>query len=301
MPDPNPSSLLSKLSEIFRLEGDTETADALLQPRYATPTRDLTWDDVERIREARRKGLHWEHRGRHDKAEPYLQQALAIASAVFGSDSYIIAEHLGELARCRLSAGRHDAALHDYERLWRMTEQTLGLDDERTVEVGKALARCRKYRRDVRSSNQLQRHMTRMLDSAREQRALDAASRLERMRRLADRLKARGRAETAVRLYARWIADRMADAQPDDALLLADLRHLGLSLQQLGHWARAAGVHRALVAMHNKRMARVDNVAALSRALRDWQTCLGHLGATRSAAEIAALADAIDLGQHHGC
>ena len=43
MPDPNPSPLLSKLSEIFRLEGDTETADALLQPRYATPTRDLTW------------------------------------------------------------------------------------------------------------------------------------------------------------------------------------------------------------------------------------------------------------------
>ena len=268
-----------------------------LQEKYDYPT----WDDVDRIREARRLGLHWEGCGRHDKAEPYLQQALAIASAVFGPDSYIIAEHLGELARCRLSAGQHDAALHDYQRLWRMTEQTLGLDDERTVQVGEALDRCRKYSRDVRSSHQLHRHMTRMLDSACEERALDAASRLERMRCLADRLKARRRAEPADRLYARWIAERMADAQPDDALLLADLRHFGLSLQQLGHWASAAGVQRALVAMHNKRMARMDGVAALSRALRDWQTCLGHLGATRSAADVAALADAIELGQHHGC
>jgi hypothetical protein len=44
-------------------------------------------------------------------------------------------------------------------------------------------------------------------------------------------------------------------------------------------------------------MAWVDDRSGLMQALRDWQSCLEHMGDRRSAVETAALADVLALGR----
>lgn len=233
-------------------------------------------------------------------AEPLLRQALAIAGAAVGPDSHIIAEHLGELARCRLNGGHHAAALRDDQQLLRMTAQALGADAERTDSVRRLVDHSRKCLRDVMGSRHLQQQMVRMLRHARDHHRVETEDPVERLRRIADRLKARGRTALAVRLCTCWMAKRLERVDPDDALVLIDMRHHALSLQACGHWDSAADVHRSLDAMQNKRTARVGDSQALAQALREWQRCLAHLGRRRSATEPSALADAVDQGQQRG-
>lgn len=290
------SPFLAKLAEIFRSEGDSVTADALDRQCQIDSTRPLTWDDIERVRSLRRKGLYLDGRGEHEEAEPLLAEALAIAEAAFGSDSFVIADHLNDLARCRFNGGDFDAALEDYVRLLRITEQTHGSEDELTATARNRLELCRKGRRDAIGAWRLQNQMTLMLQLSLERRTLDTFDRHERLRGLAQRLMARGRVAAAVRLYERWIGLRLKNADPDDELAMLDIRNYALALQRLGDLTRAASVHRTHIAIRHRRMAWVDDRAGLVLALRDWQACLEQMGDRRSAAETAALADAIALG-----
>ena len=290
------SPFLAKLAEIFRREGDSVTADALDRQCQVYSTRPLTEEDVDRVRSLRRKGLRLDGRGEHYEAEPLLAEALAIAEAVFGSDSFIIADHLNDLARCRFNGGDFDAALEDYVRLLRITEQTHGAEDELTAIARNRVELCRKGRRDAIGARRLQNQMTLMLKLSLERRALDIFDEHERLRNLAQRLMTRGRFAMAVRLYEQWIDRRLENADPDDELAMLDIRSYALALQQIGHLTRAAWVHKAHVAIRNRRMAWVDDRTGLLGALRDWQACLEQMGDHRSAAETAALVEAIALG-----
>jgi tetratricopeptide (TPR) repeat protein len=290
------SPFLAKLAEIFRSEGDSVTADALDRERQVNLTRPLTGDDIDRVRSLRRKGLHLESRGEHEKAEPLFAEALGIAEEVFGPNSFIISDHLNDLARCKFNDGDFARALGDYVRLLRITEQTHGPADQLTAIVRHQVENCRKGLRDAVGAWRLQNQMTLVLRLSRERRTLDTFDECERLRCLAQRLMTRGRVAASVRLYERWIDLRLNDAEPNDELVMLDIRTYALALQQLGDLNRAAAVHRSLIAMRHKRMAWVDDRAGLVLALRDWQACLEKMGDRRSAAGTGTLADAIALG-----
>jgi tetratricopeptide (TPR) repeat protein len=290
------SSFLTKLAEIFRSEGDSVTADALDRQRQVDSTRPLTGDDIDRVRSLRRKGLQLDSRGEHAKAEPLFAEILDIVEEVFGPDPFIICDHLNDLARCRFNGGNFAAALEDYVRLLRITEQTHGPEDQLAAIVRHQVDACRKGLRDAVGARRLQNQMTLVLQLSRERRTLDTFDRCERLRGLAQRLVTRGRFAAAVRLYDRWIDLRLNDAGPDDELAMLDIRNYALALQQIGDLSRAAAAHRSHIAIRHRRMAWVNDTAGLVLALRDWQACLEQMGDGRSAVETAKLADAVALG-----
>jgi tetratricopeptide (TPR) repeat protein len=293
MNNPTNSPVLAKLADIFRQEGDTVTADALDRQLQSTTTRELTDEQTDRIEDLRRRGNRLDSQGRHDHAELLLAEVLRIAEGALGPEHEDIARHLNDLARCRFNNGDFEAALEDYSRLLRIAERDYAPDDERVSATAYQVRRCHQELRLAIGSMRFQGQVDRMLQHARDMRSIDKASVQERTREVAHRLLARGRVAASTCLYERWITLRLEGARPDDAIALLDIRDYAMALRSAGECRRAASVLQKILAIRNRTSCRIDDSAELLRALSDWQACLAELGATRSAAETAALADSI--------
>lgn len=293
MPHANQHSFLAKLADLFRAEGDTATADALVAGCESTSTRSISDEDHHRILALQRKGVQLDNQGAHAEAEGWFSGALLLIEYSFGPEHVAIIDHLNDLARCRLSGGDYEAALNDYSRLLRITERAYGSDDMLVKIARGCVERCRKGLRDTTGAWRLQAQMDLMLQHARGSRAIDANKDQDRLRNVAGRLLARGRRAWAVRLYERWIGQRLRDAPPDDDLALLDIRDYAMALRSAGELARAASVLQMVVAMRNRRSAWDSDRTEFLRDLSDWQSCLLALGQVRSATETARLADSI--------
>lgn len=284
MPHSNQHSFLAKLADLFRAEGDTATADALVASCESTSTRSISDEDHHRILALQRKGVQLDNQGAHADAEGWFSGALLLIEHAFGSEHVAIIDHLNDLARCRLSGGDYEAALNDYRRLLRITERAYGPDDMLVKIARGCVERCRKGLRDTTGAWRLQAQMDLMLQHARGSRAVDASKDQDRLRNVAGRLLTRGRHAWAVRLYERWIGQRLRDAPPDD-----DLDH-ALALWNCGELDGACRVLAALVQVQQQS---ATDVPGMRQALSDWGACLAAQGQRRSARETAVLATAV--------
>lgn len=291
----NEPSFLAKLADLFRTEGDTATADALVTRCASTSARSISDEDHHRILALQRKGIQLDNQGAHAEAEGWFSGALVLIEYAFGPEHVAIIDHLNDLARCRLSGGDYDAALNDYSRLLRITKRAYGPDDMLVKIARECVERCRKGLRDTTGAWRLQAQMDLMLQHASGSRAVDAKKEQDSLRNVAGRLLTRGRHAWAVRLYERWIGQRLRDAppDPDDDLALLDIRDYAMALRRAGELARAASVLQMAVAMRNRRSAWDSDRTEFLRDLSDWQSCLLALGQVRSATETARLADSI--------
>jgi hypothetical protein len=289
----NEPTFLAKLADLFRAEGDMETADALVARCESMTARSISDTDRDRVLSLQRKGIRLDNRGAHDEAEGCFSVALRLMEDALGPEHVDIIDHLNDLARCRFNGGDYEAALKHYSRLARATERAHGPDDMLVKIARHYVERCRKGLRDAMGARRLQAHMDSMLQHARGIRLVDASNDQDRLRDVARRLMTRGRHAWAVRLYERWIETRLRDAPPDDDLALLDIRDYATALRRAGMLGRAALVLQQVVAMRNRRSARDGDNTELLRAMADWQSCLEELGELRSATETARLADSI--------
>lgn len=112
----NEPSFLAKLACLFRAEGDTATADALVARCESTSARSISDEDRDRLLTLQRRGIGLDNRGDHEEAEGYLERALLLIDGVLGPDHVDVIEHLNDLARCRFNNANYAAALKDYSR-----------------------------------------------------------------------------------------------------------------------------------------------------------------------------------------
>lgn len=289
----NEHPFLAKLADLFRADGDTATADALVARYESTSARSISREDRHRVVAMQRKGIELDNQGAHAEAEGWFSGALKFIEDALGPEHAGIIDHLNDLARCRLNGGDYEAALDDYSRLLRITERTYGPDDRLVDMARQCVRRCQKGLRDTTGAWRLQVQIDLMLQHARGSRAVDASKEQDRLRNIAGRLMTRGRHAWAVLLYERWISQRLRNAPPDDDLALIDIRDYAMALRSAGELARAASALQQVVAMRNRRSAWDNDQTEFLRALSDWQSCLLALGQVRSATETARLADSI--------
>lgn len=289
----NEPTFLVKLADLFRAEGDTATAEALVARCESTTARSISDADRDRVLSLQRKGIRLDNMGAHEEAEGCFAVALQLMEDALGPEHVDIIDHLNDLARCRFNGGDYEAALTHYSRLARATEHTFGPDDARVKIARYYVVRCRKGLRDAIGVWRLQSQMDSMLQQARGIRLVDASNHQDRLRDVARRLMTRGRHSRAVRLFERWIELRLRDAPPDDDLALLDIWDYAMALRRTGRLDRAAWALQQVVAMRNRRSSWDDDSIELLRAMADWQSCLEELGELRSATETAKLADSI--------
>jgi tetratricopeptide (TPR) repeat protein len=289
----NEPSFLAKLACLFRVEGDTATADALVARCEPTSARSISDEDRDRLVTLPRKGIGLDNRGDHEEAAGHLERALLLIDGVLGPDHVDVIEHLNDLARCRFTNANCAAALKDYGRLRHIAERAHGPDDNLVKIARHYVERCQRGLRGSIGALRLQTQMYSMLQLTRGVRSVEANYDQDRVRDIARRLMSRGRHTASVRLYERWIELRLHDAPPDEDLALLDIRDYAKALRSPGKLVRTASVLQKVVAMRNRRSAWDDDKTELLRAMPDWKLCLVELGEIRSATETANLAESI--------
>jgi hypothetical protein len=293
MTQPNSTLILAQLAKLFRQEGDHVTADALEQPRHSALHTGLSGKQIKRVRSLRNRGIRLNNMGAHAEAIPLLTKVLKIVEAAFGPGHLETADDLNTLAGCQYNKGDFAAALADYSRLQRLLELAYGADDALTKIAQDRIEQCQRGLCDRLGSLRLNRQITLMLAQAQSAHLVNIDANTDRMRQVAARLLARGRRLTAIRLYERWITERLHDRPSDDELALLDIRQYAMDLHKAGETQRSATVLRQLAALRNRQSACTDDKQALASAMRDLSCGLASAGQQRSAQEAADLADAI--------
>lgn len=183
----NEPTFLAKLADLFRAEGDTATADALVARCESTTARSISDADRDRVLSLQRKGIRLDNMGAHEEAEGCFADALQLIEDALGPEHVDIINHLNDLARCRFNSGDYEAALKHYGRLARAAENAFGPDDIRAKIARYYVERCRKSLRDAIGAWRLQSQMDSMLQQARGIRLVDASNHQDRLRDAARR------------------------------------------------------------------------------------------------------------------
>lgn len=284
---------LAQWAEIFREEGDIDTADAIELQLQRARERTLDHDDAEWLQLVLERARRLDRRGDYEAAIESYDEALQVVENALGGSHPEIIERLSDLARCQLNAGRYAPAWAYYSRLLCLVLDAYGSEDALAATVRHHMRFCQRSIREGIGSARLQNHINNMLRRSRGQLAVAAAARAERMRGVAWRLVGRGRTDAAVRLHEAAIKLQLGHAPPEGEARFAEIHRHAIDLKDAGQPGRVAAVLAKLVAMRNLVSDSTDQGPQLREALMDASACLCAQGQARSTQELVELADLI--------
>ena len=290
------SSILLKLAALFRAEGDSVTADALVVDVDTTADRTLAPEEQDRVTALQNKGIRLDGRGSHAEGEAYLMEALRIAEQALGQSHVDLIGHIYDVARCRFNGGAYEKAIESYRRLQCLAETSHGSDHPILPVADHYIDRCLLNLRIRAGAQRLQIHMSQMMCQATGAKGANQPEPLayeDRLRTLAQRLFARGRVSWGAELLARMLALKVADGKPQDEASLNELREYAVALWDGGQIQQAANIFQAIVAIRNRDALTGDGGTSLRQALSNWGSCLAALGEKDSAKETRTLAESI--------
>jgi tetratricopeptide (TPR) repeat protein len=293
MSEQQTSRVLAKWAEIFREEGDTETADAIELQLEKAAKATLSEEDADWLPRVLARARKFEGNGQYAEAVDSYAEALRVVEATYGACHPDTFEHLSDVARCRFNAGQYDTALEDYGRLLRLVEDRFGPDHALIATAKHYMRYCRRGIRDIIGTLRLDTYMNVMLRHSQGRRLVEVAARADRMRDLGRRLAARGRRDAAVRLHTAAIALRLRHAEPDSETAYLEIHRHALDLKEAGEPGKAARVLNKLAAMRSRKSGWSEQGQDLRAVFLDSAACLCAHGGQRSAQEAAALADSI--------
>jgi tetratricopeptide (TPR) repeat protein len=163
MPRANESAFLTQLANLFRAQGDTATANALVCRHKSTRARSISDDDHRRVLGLQRKGRLLDNRGAHEESMGWFSGALMLIEDALGPNHAGIIEHLDDVARCRFNDGDYESALPHYLRLLRLVEFAYGNEDELASTVRYRIQDCWNGKRTGDGVRRLQVQMSVML------------------------------------------------------------------------------------------------------------------------------------------
>jgi tetratricopeptide (TPR) repeat protein len=287
------SRVLAKWAEIFREEGDTETAAAIELQLENSARASLSEEDAEWLRRVLAHARKFEGNGQHAEAIDSYAAALRVVEATFGACHPDTFQYLSDVARCRFNAGQYDTALEDYGRLLRLVEDRFGPEHALIATAKHYMRCCRRGIRDIVGTLRLGSYMNDMLRHSQGLRLVEVAARADRMRELGRRLAARGRRDAALRFHTAAIALRLRHAEPNSETAYLEIQRHAMDLKEAGEPGRAARLLNKLAAMRNRKSGWSDQGQELRAVLLDSSACLRAHGEQRSAQDAAALADSI--------
>lgn len=293
------SRLLANWAELFRQEGDSDTADAIETQLRSGVRAVMAREEAERARRALSTARELERLGRFDEAEEHFAQAHEITDAELGATHPRTLDRLWDLATCRMHDGQHLAALHDFIALNRLMAAGGGRQVARERIVRRCIDRCHRALRDGHGSRLVGSYLFDMIKRAQVQQIEHDAAETERMRSVGERLLARGKQELASIFLNKWITRRLNSSDGHEELASADLLRFAGYLRELGETERAVNTLVGHVQMRNCQSAFADKHEGLMAALHELERLLRAQGHLKSACETAVLAESIKERRRH--
>jgi serine/threonine protein kinase/tetratricopeptide (TPR) repeat protein len=197
-------------------------------------------------------GVILRNNGKFDKAEPLLEQALAIRERIFKVDDPILAESLNSVAELYQAQGHHAQAEPLYTRALAIREKALGKDHPSVAESLNSLASCHEARGQYALAEPL---CTRALAIREKAIGKDDPSVAESLNSLAAIYFAQGKYAEAEPLFVRSLAIREKALGPEHFDVAKSLKGLVTLYQAQGKYALAETLSERALAIIEKALA----------------------------------------------
>lgn len=135
-------SYIEKMAQLFLLEGDIETANALRQQLVEFRPREMTDEEVVRYKAHKsnlRKAIGY---GDLERAVEFQEQALAIKKKSYGIENIETLKDIGELGECFYRIGAFSKAHDQYAKAFRVSLTMHGKVHPFSVSMKEKLEKC---------------------------------------------------------------------------------------------------------------------------------------------------------------
>ena len=269
---------LVRLSELFKDEGDNETAQALLGQLESRPLDGFSEADAAEVESLIEQANKASTLGDYERARDLYVTVLAMREEALGPDHLDTLYSMNDLARCMLNSRDSDDAETMYTRLLRIAITSLGQDDTLTRTTRDNIAVCKNATRLAWGFWTLEEHIKHMFRESSITRQLHQSARIDRLHAVAFKLESRGQYGRALPVFEAWISARLPGAHPDDDDAVHDIAHYARFLAKAGETARSQKTYRQIVAIRSRQHCLGKGAQALRHALTDWAQSMENIG-----------------------
>ena len=269
---------LARLSELFKAEGDNETAQALMGQLESRPLNGLSEADAACVESLVAQADKASASGDYERAKTLYIKALAIREEALGPDHFDSLCSMNDLARCMHNNRESDDAETLYKRLLRVAITSLGRDDKLTLITLDNIATCKEAIDRALGFHRLEKHFRHMFLESSTTAQSHQSARIDRLYAIASKLESRGRYGRALPVFEAWISARLADAHPDDDEAIQDIARYARFLARAGKPFRSQAAYRKIVLIRNRQHSFGSGAQALRQALTDWAKSMDDSG-----------------------
>jgi len=272
-------SYIEKITQIFREEGDVETANALEQQVAVQTPREMTQDEAAlyKINKSNlRKAIGF---GDFERAVEFQTVALGLAQRAFGSYQMKTLKEVCQLGECHFRNGAYTNALDLYHQALRFSAKETGEMSSFLKRVKKNIRQCTDAVRRANNLRNLENHMNALLRNA----VPEGSERISRMEAIGEKLFSRGKHSRALKIYKALIGIYHEMSHIEDEKIITNLMKYASFVATHGWLSEAETAYRGVVKFINIQNQTGDKNAMLKIALDDWAKCLCSMAQSRSA------------------
>lgn len=272
-------SYIEKITQIFRAEGDVETANALEQQIVAQTPREMTEDEAAlyKINKSNvRKAIGF---GDFERAVEFQTVALGLAQRAFGSYQMKTLKEVCELGECHFRNGAYTYALDLYHQALSFSAKEIGEMSPFAKRIKKNIRQCTDAVRRANSLRNLENHMNGLFRNA----VPESNERIDRMDAIGEKLVSRGKHTQALKVYKALISISLEMSHIKDEKIIINVMKYANFLTSHGDLSEAEAACRRVVKLINSQNQMGDKTATLKIALDDWAKCLSLMAQSRSA------------------
>jgi tetratricopeptide (TPR) repeat protein len=272
-------SYIEKITQIFREEGDVETANALEQQIVAQTPREMTEDEAAlyKINKSNvRKAIGF---GDFERAVEFQTVALGLAQRAFGSYQMKTLKEVCELGECHFRNGAYTNGLDLYHQALRFSAKEIGEMSPFVKRIKKKIRQCTDAVRRTNSLRNLESHMNGLFRDA----VPESNERIDRMEAIGEKLVSREKHTQALKVYKTLISISLEMSHIEDEKIIKNVMKYANFLTSHGNLSEAEAAYKGVVKLINSQNQMGDKTATLKIALDDWAKCLSLMAQSRSA------------------
>jgi tetratricopeptide (TPR) repeat protein len=272
-------SYIEKITQIFREEGDVETANALEQQVAVHLPREMTEAEsaLYKVNKSNaRKAIGF---GDFERAVEFQMVALGLTQKAFGSYQMKTLKEICELGECHFRNGAYTNALDLYHQALRFSSKEFGELNPFVKRVKKNIRQCADAVRRANSLKNLEKHMNSLFRDA----LPESSVRIDRMEAIGEKLVSRGKHIRALKVYKALISISLEMSHIEDEKIIKNVMKCAEFLVSYGDLSEAETAYKSVVKLINRQNQMGDKNAMLKIAIYDWAKCLFLLAQSRSA------------------